>query len=149
MDRDFDERSSVSYLWDVKRVVSFLKMDKGLASEHDRVQVMKPIPTVASLLSRAAQNGVFGTKMRSFIKLAHRSGITAIVDQQFHLANQITASGLLPIIEPEVDIRSPEKGKAEEILKRASPTAWVSSLHIMTSFWSCPCPMSTTFTPIS
>jgi fructose-bisphosphate aldolase class I len=117
MDRDIGERNSVSYLWDRKRVVSFLKVDKGLASEHDGVQVMKPIPTLASLLSRAAQNGVFGTKTRSFIKLAHRSGITAVVGQQFDLANQIIATGLVPIIEPEVDIRSTEKGEAEEILK--------------------------------
>src|SRR5580692_1589819 len=87
MDRYIDKRSSVSYLWDIKRVVPFLKVDKGLASEHDGVQVMKPIPTLASLLSRAAQNGVFGTKMRSFIKLARRTGITAVVDQQFHLAD--------------------------------------------------------------
>jgi fructose-bisphosphate aldolase, class I len=119
MDRDIDERSSVSYLWDIKRVVSFLKVDKGLASEHDGVQVMKPIPTLASLLSRAAQNGVFGTKMRSLIKLAHRSGIKAVVDQQFHLANQIIAAGLVPIIEPEVDIRSTEKGEAEELLRES------------------------------
>ena len=119
MDRDIDERSSVSYLWDMKRVVAFLKVDNGLANEHDGVQVMKPIPALASLLSRAAQNGVFGTKMRSFIKLAHRSGIKAVVDQQFHLANQIVATGLVPIIEPEVDIRSTEKGKAEEILKES------------------------------
>jgi fructose-bisphosphate aldolase class I len=119
MNRDIDERSSVSYLWDIKRVVSFLKVDKGLASEHDGVQVMKPIPALASLLSRAAQNGVFGTKMRSFIKLAHRTGIKAVIDQQFHLANQIIATGLVPIIEPEVDIRSTEKRKAEEILKKS------------------------------
>jgi fructose-bisphosphate aldolase class I len=119
MNRDIDERSSVSYLWDIKRVVSFLKVDKGLASEHDGVQVMKPIPALASLLSRAAQSGVFGTKMRSFIKLAHRTGIKAVIDQQFHLANQIIATGLVPIIEPEVDIRSTEKRKAEEILKKS------------------------------
>jgi fructose-bisphosphate aldolase class I len=119
MDRDIDERSSVSYLWDVKRVVSFLKVDKGLASEQDGVQVMKPIPTLASLLSRAAQDGVFGTKMRSFIKLANRTGITAVVDQQFNLAKQIIATGLVPIIEPEVDIHSPEKREAEEILKES------------------------------
>jgi fructose-bisphosphate aldolase class I len=119
MDRDIDERSSVSYLWDIKRVVSFLKVDKGLASEHDGVQVMKPILGLASLLSRAAQNGVFGTKMRSFISLADPSGITEVVSQQFDLANQIIATGLVPIIEPEVDIRSTEKGEAEEILKES------------------------------
>ena len=118
MDRDIDGRSSVSYLWDVKRVVSFLKVDKGLVSERDGVQVMNPIPMLASLLSRAAQNGVFGTKMRSFIRLGNRTGITAVVDQQFHLADQILGAGLVPIIEPEVDIHSSEKGKAEEILKQ-------------------------------
>jgi fructose-bisphosphate aldolase, class I len=118
MDREIAGRSSVSYLWDIKRVVPFLKVDKGLAAEHDGVQVMNPIPPLASLLSRAEQSGVFGTKMRSFIKLGNRSGITAVVDQQFRLADQIMAAGLVPIIEPEVDIHSPEKGKAEELLKQ-------------------------------
>jgi fructose-bisphosphate aldolase class I len=119
MDRDIDGQSSVSYLWDVKRVIPFLKVDKGLTSEHDGVQIMNPIPALASLLSRAEQNGVFGTKMRSFIRLGSRAGITAVVDQQFHLAHQIMAAGLVPIIEPEVDVYSPEKGKAEEILKQS------------------------------
>jgi fructose-bisphosphate aldolase, class I len=119
MDREIDGRNSVSYLWDVKRVVPFLKVDKGLAIEHDGVQVMNLIPALASLLTRAAQNGVFGTKMRSFIRLGSRTGITAVVDQQFELANQIMAAGLVPIIEPEVDIHSSEKGKAEEILKQS------------------------------
>jgi fructose-bisphosphate aldolase class I len=119
MDRDIDGRNSVSYLWDVKRVVPFLKVDKGLASEHDGVQVMNPIPALASLLSRAEQNGVFGTKMRSFIRLGSHTGITAVVEQQFDLADQILAAGLVPIIEPEVDIHSSEKGKAEEILKQS------------------------------
>jgi fructose-bisphosphate aldolase class I len=118
MDRDIAGQSSVSYLWDVKRAVPFLKVDKGLASEHDGVQVMNPIPALASLLSRAVQNGVFGTKMRSFIRLGSPTGITAVVEQQFHLADQILAAGLVPIIEPEVDIQSSEKGKAEEILKQ-------------------------------
>jgi fructose-bisphosphate aldolase class I len=119
MDRDIAGRSSVSYLWDTKRVVPFLKVDRGLASDHDGVQVMNPIPTLANLLSRAVQSGVFGTKMRSFIKLARRTGIKAVVDQQFEVANQIIATGLVPIIEPEVDIRSPEKTTAEEILKES------------------------------
>jgi fructose-bisphosphate aldolase, class I len=118
MDRDIDGQSSVSYLWDVKGVVPFLKVDKGLAGEHDGVQVMNPIPALASLLSRAEQNGVFGTKMRSYIRLSSRTGITAVIDQQFELAEQIISAGLVPIIEPEVDIHSPEKGKAEEILKQ-------------------------------
>lgn len=119
MDREIAGRSSVSYLWDIKRVVPFLKVDKGLAAEHNGVQVMNPIPSLASLLSRAEQSGVFGTKMRSFIKLGNRIGITAVVDQQFRLAEQIMAAGLVPIIEPEVDIHSPEKGKAEELLKQS------------------------------
>ena len=117
MDREIDGRDSVSYLWDVKRVVPFLKVDKGLAGEQDGVQVMNPITALASLLSRAKKNGVFGTKMRSFIKLARRAGIKAVVDQQFELADQILAAGLVPIIEPEVDIHSPEKGEVEEFLK--------------------------------
>ncbi len=119
MDREIDGRDSVSYLWDVKRVVPFLKVDKGLAGEQDGVQVMNPITALASLLSRAKEKGVFGTKMRSFIKLASRAGIKAVVDQQFELADQILAARLVPIIEPEVDIHSPEKGEAEEFLKES------------------------------
>jgi fructose-bisphosphate aldolase class I len=119
MDREIAGRGSVPYLWDVKRIVPFLKVDKGLAAERDGVQVMNPIPALASLLTRAEQNGVFGTKMRSFIRLGSRIGIMAIVDQQFDLADKIMAAGLVPIIEPEVDIHSSEKGKAEEILKQS------------------------------
>ena len=117
MDREIDGRASVSYVWDVKRVVPFLKVDKGLAAEQDGVQVMRPIPGLAPLLSRAEENGVFGTKMRSFIKRASPVGIKAVVDQQFDIAREILAAGLIPIIEPEVDIHSPEKGAAEELLK--------------------------------
>ena len=117
MNREIDGRDTVSYLWDVKRVVPFLKVDKGLAVERDGVRVMKPITGLTSLLSRAKEKGVFGTKMRSFIQLASRTGIKAVVEQQFELADQILAAGLVPIIEPEVDIHSPEKGQAEELLK--------------------------------
>jgi len=117
MNREIDGRDTVSYLWDVKTVVPFLKVDKGLAGEQDGVRVMKPITGLASLLSRANEKGVFGTKMRSFIQLASRTGIKAVVEQQFELAEQILAAGLVPIIEPEVDIHSPEKGEAEELLK--------------------------------
>ena len=117
MNREIDGRNSVSYLWDVKRVVPFLKVDKGLAGEQDGVQVMKPITALASLLSRAREKVVFGTKMRSFIKLASPTGIKAVVEQQFEFADQILAAGLVPIIEPEVDIHSAEKGEAEELLK--------------------------------
>ena len=117
MNREIDGRDTVSYLWDVKRVVPFLKVDKGLAVERDGVRVMKPITGLTSLLSRAKEKGVFGTKMRSFIQLASRTGIKAVVEQQFEFADQILAAGLVPIIEPEVDIHSPEKGQAEELLK--------------------------------
>ncbi len=117
MDREIAGRDSVSYVWDVKRVVPFLKVDKGLAAEKNGVQVMNPIPGLSSLLSRAKEKGVFGTKMRSFIKLASPAGIEAIVDQQFQFADQIMAAGLVPILEPEIDIYSSEKGQAEQLLK--------------------------------
>jgi len=117
MDREIGGRPSVSYVWEVKRVVPFLKVDKGLAPERDGVQVMNPIPGLAALLARAKDNGVFGTKMRSFIRQASQAGIAAVVDQQFELAQQIMAAGLIPIIEPEIDIHSPEKGDAEHVLK--------------------------------
>jgi fructose-bisphosphate aldolase class I len=117
MDREIDGRASVAYLRDVKRVVPFLKVDKGLADEEDGVQVMKPIPRLAPLLSRAKEQGAFGTKMRSFIKRASSVGIKAVVDQQFVIARGILAADLIPIIEPEVDIHSPEKSAAEELLK--------------------------------
>jgi fructose-bisphosphate aldolase class I len=117
MDREIDGRDSVSYLWDVKRVVPFLKVDKGLADERDGVQLMNPIHGLTSLLSRAKGKGVFGTKMRSFIKRASHVGVGAVVDQQFQVAQEIMAGDLVPIIEPEVDIHSSEKRAAEEMLK--------------------------------
>lgn len=118
MDRDIDGRASMSYLWDVKRVVPFLKVDKGLAADVHGVQVMKPMPGLASVLARAKEKGAFGTKMRSFIKQADSVGIQEVVDQQFAIAEEIAASDLVPIIEPEIDIHSPEKGAAEELLKQ-------------------------------
>jgi fructose-bisphosphate aldolase class I len=117
MDREIGGRDSVSYLWDVKHVVPFLKVDKGLAGEQHGVQIMNPIPGLAALLSRAKGMGVFGTKMRSFIRRASPIGIKAVVDQQFEIAQEIVAADLVPIIEPEIDIRSAEKGEAEELLK--------------------------------
>ena len=117
MNSEISGRGSVDYLWSVKRVVPFLKVDKGLESEVDGVQVMKPIPDLDSLLARAVEKGMFGTKMRSFIKLADDSGVKAIVDQQFSLAHRIHESGLVPILEPEVDIHSPEKLEAERMLR--------------------------------
>jgi fructose-bisphosphate aldolase class I len=117
MNRDINGKPSADYLWDVKRVVPFLKVDKGLAEEEDGVQLMKPITGLAALLDRAKSNRIFGTKMRSFIQRANPGGIREIVAQQFELASQISAAGLAPIIEPEISIKSPEKAKAEELLR--------------------------------
>jgi fructose-bisphosphate aldolase class I len=119
MDREVEGRGSADYLWSVKGVVPFLKVDKGLAEEADGVQVMKPIPDLGPLLERAVAKGVFGTKMRSFIRNADETGVRAVVDQQFEIARQIIAAGLVPIIEPEVDITSPDKEAAEALLKTA------------------------------
>ncbi len=119
MDREIEGRPSADYLWNVKQVVPLLKVDKGIIEEKDGVQLMKTMPELAALLSRAKAKGIFGTKMRSFIKQANPAGIQKIVDQQFEVAAQIWAAGLVPIIEPEVDIHCPEKAKAEELLKAA------------------------------
>jgi fructose-bisphosphate aldolase, class I len=119
MDRDIEGQPTADYLWNVKRVVPFLKVDKGLAAEKDGVQLMKPMPALAALLEKAKTKHIFGTKMRSFIKQASASGIEDIVNQQFELAAQIIAGGLVPIVEPEVDIHCPEKTRAEELLKAA------------------------------
>jgi fructose-bisphosphate aldolase class I len=119
MDRQIAGRASASYLWDVKGVVPFLKVDKGLAPEADGAQIMKPIPGLDDLLARAQEQGIFGTKMRSFIKRADPTGVNAVVAQQFAVARQILAAGLVPILEPEIDIHSPEKAEAEALLKPA------------------------------
>jgi fructose-bisphosphate aldolase class I len=119
MDRQIEGRETPDYLWSVKGVVPFLKVDKGLADEADGVQLMKPIPDLDALLARAAAKGVFGTKMRSVIKLADPTGIERIVAQQFEIGRQILGAGLVPIIEPEVDIHSPQKAEAEGLLKAA------------------------------
>jgi fructose-bisphosphate aldolase, class I len=119
MDRDIEKQPTADYLWNVKRVVPFLKVDKGLAGEKDGVQLMKSMPELAALLEKAKGKNIFGTKMRSVIKHANAAGIKEIVNQQFEIAAQIVAADLLPIIEPEVDIRCPEKAKAEELLKAA------------------------------
>jgi fructose-bisphosphate aldolase class I len=134
MDRDVEGRGSADYLWSVKGVVPFLKVDKGLADEVDGVQVMKPIPGLDELLARAVGKGVFGTKMRSVIKLADKAGVTAVVDQQFEVGRQILGAGLVPIIEPEVDIHSPQKADAEGLLKEAilgHLDALGDGLHVM------------------
>lgn len=119
MDRDIDGICSAEYLWSKKGVIPFLKVDKGLADEANGAQVMKPMPELDALLARAVSKGIFGTKMRSVIKLANKAGIDAVVKQQFEVGRQILAAGLVPIIEPEVDINSPEKSAAEDLLKAA------------------------------
>lgn len=119
MDRDIEGQPTADYLWNVKHVVPFLKVDKGLDAEKDGVQLMKPMPALATLLEKAKSKRIFGTKMRSVIKQASEAGIKDIVNQQFELAAQIIAAELLPIVEPEVDIHCPEKAKAEALLKAA------------------------------
>ena len=119
MDRDVESLPTPDYLWNVKEVVPFLKVDQGLAAEKDGVQLMKPMSALGALLAKAKAKRIFGTKMRSLIKQANAAGIKDIVNQQFEAAGQIIAAGLLPIVEPEVDIHCPEKAKAEELLKAA------------------------------
>ena len=119
MDRTIDGKGAAEFLWENKGVVPFLKIDKGLADEQDGVQVMKPMPELDALLNKAKTHNVFGTKMRSVIKLANEKGINAVVAQQFEVGKQIIAAGLVPIIEPEVDIKSPQKAEAEVLLKAA------------------------------
>jgi fructose-bisphosphate aldolase class I len=117
MDRKIRGCPTVDYLWNIKHIVPFLKVDKGLSAENDGVQLMKPIPDLDALLGSATAKGIFGTKMRSVIKYPNPAGIRKIVNQQFDYANRIMAAGLVPIIEPEVDINCPEKAQAEELLK--------------------------------
>tara|TARA_Y100000766_G_C18890095_1_gene598041 strand:- start:1257 stop:2144 length:888 start_codon:yes stop_codon:yes gene_type:complete len=119
MDRSIDGMSSSDYLWSIKGVVPFLKVDKGLADEQHGVQVMKPIDGLDGLLDKASENNIFGTKMRSVIKSADEDGINAVVDQQFEIGNRILQAGLMPIIEPEVDIHSPEKSACEGLMRDA------------------------------
>ena len=119
MDRQVEGVGAATYLWNTKKVLPFLKIDKGLADEVDGVQVMKPNPDLDALLKKAVANGIFGTKMRSVIKVANKAGIQAVVAQQFEVGRQILAAGLVPIIEPEVDINSATKAEAEVILKEA------------------------------
>jgi len=119
MDREIEGRSTADYLWNVKRVAPMLKIDKGLADEANGVQLMKPNPGLDALLDKAKAKGIFGTKMRSVIQQANAAGIQAVVDQQFEVARQIIAKGLVPIVEPEVDIHCPDKAAAEKLLKAA------------------------------
>ena len=134
MDRQIDGKDSPTYLWEVKGVVPFLKVDKGLEDEVDGAQVMKPIPGLDDLLQRAVSKGVFGTKMRSVIKQGTEKGVQAVVDQQFELGRQIADAGLVPILEPEVDIHSPNKAEAEAMLKKAILAGleqWPSDKYLM------------------
>jgi fructose-bisphosphate aldolase class I len=119
LDSEVEGMSSAHYLWQSKQVVPFLKVDKGLEDEVNGAQVMKPIPGLEALLAKANAQDVFGTKMRSVIKLANSEGVKAVVEQQFVVAKKIIAAGLVPIIEPEMDINSPEKAEAEVLLKTA------------------------------
>lgn len=119
MDREIEGRPTADYLWNVKHVVPFLKVDKGLAPEQDGVQLMKPMPSLAALLDKANTKGIYGTKMRSVIKTANAVGIKNIVSQQFEIARTIQSAGLVPIVEPEIDIHCREKAEAEALLKEA------------------------------
>ena len=134
MDRQIAGKDSPTYLWEEKGVVPFLKVDKGLEDEVDGAQVMKPIPGLADLLKRAVDKGVFGTKMRSVIKQGTEKGVQAVVDQQFEIGRQIADAGLVPILEPEVDIGSPNKAEAEAMLKKAILAGleqWPSDKYLM------------------
>ncbi|MCJ7557088.1 MAG: fructose bisphosphate aldolase [Gammaproteobacteria bacterium] len=128
MDRQVEGKTTAHYLWDVKHVVPFLKIDKGLADEKDGVQLMKPNPGLDALLKKAKAAGIFGTKMRSVIKQANAAGIRDVVRQQFEVGRQIIAAGLVPIIEPEVDIHCPDKAKAENMM-HAEILAQLNALH--------------------
>lgn len=119
MDREVEGQSTASYLWNVKNVAPFLKVDKGLADEENGVQLMKPMPDLAALLEKANKNEIFGTKMRSVINQANATGVKAIVAQQFEVGKQIIAAGLVPIIEPEINIHCPDKAEAEDLLLAA------------------------------
>jgi fructose-bisphosphate aldolase class I len=119
VDREIGGKGAAEYLWEDKNIVPFVKIDQGLAHEVDGAQLMKPMPGLTGILDDAKTHGVFGTKMRSFIKLANEAGVQAVVDQQFEVGRQILDAGLVPIIEPEIDIHSPEKSEAETLLKTA------------------------------
>jgi fructose-bisphosphate aldolase, class I len=116
MEREIEGQPTATYLWQTKNIVPFVKVDRGLADEADGIQMMRPMPDLGDLLARARDHGVLGTKMRSVIKRADANGIEQIIEQQFDVAQRILAAGLLPILEPEVDIRSPDKEQAESLL---------------------------------
>merc|ERR1712029_608225 len=139
MDRDIKGIPTPTFLWEKKKIIPLLKVDKGLATEEDGCQIMKPNPGLDALLKRAKAKGVFGTKMRSVCKLANEKGISAVVDQQFEVGKRIVAAGLIPILEPEVDITSPEKAKIEEILKIKLLEVLINSVKMKRSRSSCRC----------
>ena len=122
MERRIEDRLTADYLWEVKGIIPILKVDKGLAEEEDGVRLMKPIPALDALLTRAKEHHIFGTKMRSVIKKADPAGIKKIVDQQFEIGLKIAAAGLVPILEPEIDIYSPDKAESERIMKEEIKT---------------------------
>jgi fructose-bisphosphate aldolase class I len=128
MERQIDGNGSAEYLWNKKRIVPFLKVDNGLAAESNGVQIMKPIPELSARIAAANKHGVFGTKMRSVINLANATGIEAVVAQQFEIGKEIISGGLIPILEPEVNIKSEQKAQAEELLK-ASLTSHLNKLN--------------------
>lgn len=119
MDREIQGKATAEYLWNEKGIIPFLKIDKGIEEAADGVQLMKPMPGLDDLLARGARKGIFGTKERSVIQLANEKGVRAIAQQQFEVGKQVIKAGLVPILEPEIDIKSPEKAKAEELLKAA------------------------------
>ena len=133
MDREIEGIGTAEYLWAVKRVVPLLKVDKGLEAEADGVQLMKPMPGLDALLARGVKKGVFGTKMRSVVKRANEKGVAAIVTQQFEFGRQILKAGLVPILEPEVDINSPDKAEAEALLKAGilAGLEYIEDQHVM------------------
>jgi len=134
MNREIEGKPSAEYLWNVKNVVPIIKIDKGLAEEADGVQIMKPMPGLDDLLSRAVGKGFFGTKERSFIAESNEKGVRAIAEQQFEVGQQVAASGLVPILEPEVSIKAPNKGEAEAMLKKellAGLEQWPSDKYLM------------------
>ena len=134
MNREIEGKPSAEYLWNVKNVVPIIKIDKGLAEEANGAQIMKPMPGLDDLLSRAVGKGFFGTKERSFIAESNEKGVRAIAEQQFEVGQQVAASGLVPILEPEVSIKAPNKGEAEAMLKKellAGLEQWPSDKYLM------------------
>ena len=134
MNREIEGRPSADYLWNVKNVVPIIKIDKGLAEEADGVQIMKPMPGLDDLLSRAFEKGFFGTKERSFIGEGNEKGVQAVAEQQFEVGKQVAAAGLVPILEPEVSIKAPNKAEAEAMLKKhllAGLENWPGDKYLM------------------